>query len=178
MNSAGWRWKILPSYRRKQELNSFIAGGMKELLSLSVKQGGESSLAMSLFPCLAMAQRRAWWLFQRCLLIVPFSLFPFFSAGIIEIYSTWNLPCETNWKWKIWIIWRIYFYFHIPHSALFAASFANLIRHPVTMCIFTPLFCSEHLSWLALSAHLYRRDSAQGLFLLKGVFLLWGWDHP
>lgn len=46
---------ILPSYRRKQELNSFIAGGMKELLGVSVKPGGASSLAMSVFPCLAMA---------------------------------------------------------------------------------------------------------------------------
>lgn len=46
---------ILPSHRRKQELNSFIAGGMKELLGVSVKQGGESSLAMSVFPCLPTA---------------------------------------------------------------------------------------------------------------------------
>lgn len=105
-----------------------------------MKQGRESSLVMSMFPCLVRAQCRAWWLFQNCLLTALFSVFfcrPFFSTGTLEIYSTRNLPCESiQLDKEDMVTLKELLLFCFPQSALFEASFANVIRHHMTKYFF------------------------------------------
>lgn len=98
MNSAEWRWKMFSSYCHKEELNSFIAGGIKELLSLSVKQGGERSLAMNVFPCLAMVLLGARWLLQSRLLRILFTVFHLLLERLKFIGSKNCCVKLTGWR--------------------------------------------------------------------------------
>lgn len=118
LSSAGWRWKMFSSYRCKEELNSFIAWGIKVLLSLSAKQGGESSLPMNVFPFLAMVPRGAWWLLQSRLLGLLFSVFP---LPLEHLKCIWSETCcvELTGLKKIWLFWRSYFFFSFPTISLF-----------------------------------------------------------